>query len=1066
MGVKQKTPTPFVGAGSVRTVTPNLSGVGTAIAQGANDLLQQRFADRKALAIENGNIAGSNFITYDENGNLENLKPLPQGNTYYEQALRQSAKITYLKGLQIDVENFSNKYLIENPYEPNVINEKLDILKQNYLDDIDPSLQADAELIINDKIKSTINQAYSNQVIQKREQTIDDSNIFINNLSNTILKDAEENNAPLKEEYINQIKESMYNKRDAGENISDKTIEEAIKALRNAHNISKNLYGFNKIMFAFDPDDEAKNYQTLEKLNNYVSDFEKTLETDSLKELWRSQTTTRYNNYIDELEKIKKRKDAAQEYKYTENYKNITNNLITAPKESLYIPPENRAIFLENLTNQVGRFRATQIYQQYYQGVNNLKDKIEADNYARPILHKMELGEAGYTNFEDIYRLHPEMFNNIHNGAINTEKAKSYFLNQHLQQIKNEKNWEAGKIGYLLKSDWILKDGSMFHYSLNETEVRENLLNLIKDHTSLGNPFQANAEYNYNTINTMMNGWVLAKKDILENINYGYAAEKYIRNGMSISEDTKVENYLLNKINDNLVEPKILNNDEVLQQMNLMRWHGSVNTTYGQYLKNAEKFRPEDLENTMPFLDRLFNQPDSISEKLQIDLQKSGVNIDYLRNYHDARISDLGITESKEYARNQSDIANTKKWNGNFYNSITGVVWGPNNDTDVVDETSLNQHIENKFKERMYANSGFVDGRLLSYWNDERFRGTANMINAFKDRSGFSWDETLNALPAEFYDNVRKKIRIQYSTSPAKYQQNPDAMSEVITNAIANELGYWHPNIEIAAGGDTDDKPFLTWSKQSLVVDAEIYGGWDKSGYSLNDELISVDIGMKLSLAGVEMPSNIYVEKTGIAIDDEMFGTSWIQVDFTTQFAGKDEDTGENLYAIYYYDEYNRKIQLMQNNEDGSKSPLYYDYTYTNSTIHAAERMAFQEAKDNQGGEDQSTINEIFNYIKAKGLSGPFTKKQMLETNRSKQYLGILIHDEFGKFFNKGNVQKNFKNILNEQMKLDNSRKQRAWLNNTIGSFLRAGSNAISADRLNNIGIDSNFFNQSIIKGQ
>jgi len=32
MGVKQKTPTPFVGAGSVRTVTPNLSGVGTAIA--------------------------------------------------------------------------------------------------------------------------------------------------------------------------------------------------------------------------------------------------------------------------------------------------------------------------------------------------------------------------------------------------------------------------------------------------------------------------------------------------------------------------------------------------------------------------------------------------------------------------------------------------------------------------------------------------------------------------------------------------------------------------------------------------------------------------------------------------------------------------------------------------------------------------------------------------------------------------------------------------------------------------------------------------------------------------
>ena len=52
MGVKVKTPTPFIGAGQIGTVTPNLSGMGSAIAGVADDLLKTRFEERALRADE------------------------------------------------------------------------------------------------------------------------------------------------------------------------------------------------------------------------------------------------------------------------------------------------------------------------------------------------------------------------------------------------------------------------------------------------------------------------------------------------------------------------------------------------------------------------------------------------------------------------------------------------------------------------------------------------------------------------------------------------------------------------------------------------------------------------------------------------------------------------------------------------------------------------------------------------------------------------------------------------------------------------------------------------------
>ena len=62
----------------------------------------------------------------------------------------------------------------------------------------------------------------------------------------------------------------------------------------------------------------------------------------------------------------------------------------------------------------------------------------------------------------------------------------------------------------------------------------------------------------------------------------------------------------------------------------------------------------------------------------------------------------------------------------------------------------------------------------------------------------------------------------------------------------------------------------------------------------------------------------------------------------------------------------------------------------------------------------------------------------------------------FGKFFDGGDVQLNFKNMLRNQRNKDHKIKQRAWLRNTIGSYLDAGAGSISADRMNNLGLSNN----------
>ena len=168
MGVKVKTPSPFIGAGQVATYTPNLSGMGNAIADTANDLLKTRFEDRALRADEQGTTDGSNFVTYDDKGNLQNLGNLPEGDTFYDQAFKKSAKITYLNALEIDVSKFSTKFLLEHPDDANAVAEKMDILSETTMENMAPELEAHALLILNKSKNIAIATAQNNQIINEK----------------------------------------------------------------------------------------------------------------------------------------------------------------------------------------------------------------------------------------------------------------------------------------------------------------------------------------------------------------------------------------------------------------------------------------------------------------------------------------------------------------------------------------------------------------------------------------------------------------------------------------------------------------------------------------------------------------------------------------------------------------------------------------------------------------------------------------------------------------------------------------------------------------------------------
>jgi hypothetical protein len=204
MGVKVKTPSPFVGAGSVATVTPNLSGMGSAIAGVADDLLTTRFEDRKISALEQAEIDSHDFINYDDNGKLKPITFLPKDNTWYSQGIRANAKTNYFNALGTDLKNFTTKTLAEFPNDPNAVKEQMDINAESAITDLDESLVGYTQALTREYTNEAVLKAQGNLYNKQRADSIVNGEIAIKQVEDRGYAGALLNNRPLSQGDINQ----------------------------------------------------------------------------------------------------------------------------------------------------------------------------------------------------------------------------------------------------------------------------------------------------------------------------------------------------------------------------------------------------------------------------------------------------------------------------------------------------------------------------------------------------------------------------------------------------------------------------------------------------------------------------------------------------------------------------------------------------------------------------------------------------------------------------------------------------------------------------------------------
>lgn len=253
--------------------------------------------ERKDSAIEAGELAGQQMVNYDENGNLQTINSLPQGNTYYEQAQRNSAIITYTNSLNNDIQNFAIKALQDNPFEPEIINEKMSIYRESALDDIAPELRGITQQIVNEFSNNAVTKARGNKILEDKRIRINENSAFATNVETTVIDQAlltgQDTLSGEKEKLLLQAYNNLNNDNQNGfTNLENET---KLKALKSTIKVNQKLYEFNNLIepysgMSFDnlnDVEQANKYKEFTtKTFNFVSNTLKNLETVEEKELF------------------------------------------------------------------------------------------------------------------------------------------------------------------------------------------------------------------------------------------------------------------------------------------------------------------------------------------------------------------------------------------------------------------------------------------------------------------------------------------------------------------------------------------------------------------------------------------------------------------------------------------------------------------------------------------------------------------------------------------------------------------------------------------------------------
>jgi len=138
----------------------------------------------------------------------------------------------------------------------------------------------------------------------------------------------------------------------------------------------------------------------------------------------------------------------------------------------------------------------------------------------------------------------------------------------------------------------------------------------------------------------------------------------------------------------------------------------------------------------------------------------------------------------------------------------------------------------------------------------------------------------------------------------------------------------------------------------------------------------------------------------------------------------------------------------MSDNEDGTRSPLYYNYNFESSMVYAA--MTRYYDKKREKGHVES-LDELLDSIFSRGIF-----PGQLKTHQDRAYFKRLIPVAIRKLFDEGEIGHIYQQMLINRQKKDTKEYNRNLLNNTLGSWIAKGKR-LSVDRLNNVNLKKIF---------
>mgnify|MGYP003634542571 FL=1 len=983
MGVKVKTPTPFVGAGQIGTVTPDLTSGWGSLVQTSNNLLNQRFEDRKNKAIEAGELAGKEMITYDNDGNLQSLASLPQGDTYYEQSLKNSAKISFANSLNSDVRNFAEKTLQDNPYDPEKVTELMSIYSESAYADLAPELNALTKEIVNDVSNTAILKARGNKILEDKRIRINENISF---LEKTIIDS--ENDALLLNKPLNKEIEKLFLEAQTSLNADGKEGFNAIDNKTRLNNFKSNIlinqkmFSLNTILspysgISLEGKDKVENAKLFQELSEKIFNFNKTtlnsLNTAEEKELFNKKTNAQIELFYNKENTIATAINKLVKAEQAVNYATYLNNT------SLYQSLDQGSIDKENIYNKL-KWTLDPNSKEYKQKIAEKEITIE-QAYAIGTAIRAEVGTErlsvlnrdrsdtltqlgiGDITLREFY-LDPKK-EHLLNGPGSDEfyaKINNFAVAQYKTLVTELKTKQKNNNAMLTVqinsnlSDWIHMEGGPFSYKTNLADTFTGLTSefpqlspseiqsIINEKEAQIKSFNTEKKHKTELINVMENGGVPSKEAVKYILN-----KNDITNSDVLQESASAVTNQFNSIN-----------------LGLNTWQ----TPLGESIKDISNIPVESLKNLIPLIgdflrgneeqQLFFTKKGGLDARTQIWIKNfdtalnnsiSGGNIGEAKQYADEQqIINADPDKGKRQKRNFLGIFETKKnpnptllnRNRNSLNNspelgILGDINIPQflaksvKGIDNLDD--LPEHMNTIMENLFDSNEGIASWTFDQFWpglNEKRARA---IIEEFKDYKIENFQ-----IPQEILGEAITLMKHAYSVNPDIYENDPVAVEALIIKSTLMSLEDYVPTAIPMVAGMPDKGHSFTWRKQSIVNDAN-------KTFKMNNSISSnAQITAEIQLMFNDDKMNSISPPIGLMSEQDLkegknriftpqdFGEeNFFDVRFTTRFIGKNEN-GENEYQIgYIHGEDGDPYFLSIENADETRSPVIFNYSYEKS---------------------------------------------------------------------------------------------------------------------------------------